>query len=152
MKKSKWCLETREERKKRIRKYNYEMKWKWINIIYDFNFINSFEWIIYEFVSRERSRRQVEEWRSNLTDSDNLIMKKRWEKIYEFNINQFILRYKKLYIEEDDYYSDYSDSKWYGDSDEECFSYPSSRNSYFDDDNWRQREHDTEESFRLAGD
>ena len=133
----------------KIKKFNSEMKWKWKNIIYDFNFINSFPWRIHKFVYRQRDLAEAEAWRSNCTDSDNLRIKKKWEKIYEFNIKQFILRTEYILYGADEYYSnysDYSDSKFgYGDSDEK-------RNPYFDDDNWSQREHDTEESFRLAED
>lgn len=146
----------------KIKEFNSEMKWKWKNIIYDFNFINSFPWRIHKFVYRQRDLAEAETWRSNCTDSDNLRIKKKWEKIYEFNINQFILRMKNILYGEDEYYSDYF---------EEDLSYPivclncgkggpgdiarrceKRRNPYFDDNNWRQREHDIEESFRLAGD
>ncbi len=154
-----------------IKKLNFEMKWRWKCLINRFYGINSFLYNMREFIYIRRELAEAEVWRSNCTDYDNLRIKNKWEKIYEFNINQFILRtgyilygweYGAEYALADEYYSDYyeEDSSnsgfcWGcgkgGPGDIACRC-EKRRNPYFDDDNWRQREHDTEESFRLAGD
>ena len=100
---------------------------------------------------------KMEKYKSSNIDWDRIwkeqLIKKKWEEIYEFNIIQFISRtINILDIDIDEYESDYSEGHM-PHSDEECLiNHGIRRNSYFDDDNWRQREHDTEESFRLAGD